>query len=110
MKEIYSKKQFVEALRILQNVDEWDNKLYDAGIQLNDGCPLYETISEYVYMLEHMFEVKDGLISWWCWETDYGKDERMTTVTADDKEYILDSSEALYDFLIKCMNEKTEEV
>lgn len=110
MKEIYSKEQFVEALRILQNADEWDNKLYDAGIHLHDGCPLYEMLSEYVHMLEHMFEVEDEWISWWCWETDYGKDDRLTTVTDGNNDYILDSSEALYDFLIECMNEKTEEV
>ena len=107
MKEIYTKEEFVEALRILQDIDEWDNKLYDAGIQLHDGCPLYETISEYVHMLEHMFEVEDEWISWWCWETDYGRDEKMTTVyDGEDEErnkVVLDSAEKLYDFLVKCM-------
>ena len=107
MKEMFTKEEFVGAIKILQNVDEWDNKLYDAGIQLHDGCPLYEMLSEYVHMLEHMFEVEDEWISWWCWETDYGRDPQMTTVyEGEDEErnkVILDSAEKLYDFLIRNM-------
>ena len=54
MKEMFTKEEFVGALKILQNVDEWDNKLYGAGIQLHDGCPhpyctaSYRTHSEFV--------------------------------------------------------------
>lgn len=107
MKEMYSKEEFVEAIRILEEADKWDNKLYDAGIQLHDDAPLYQMLSEYVHMLEHMFEVEDEWISWWAWETDFGKDEKMNTVYSheDDVEIktVLDSAESLYDFLIENM-------
>ena len=44
-------------------------------------------------------------ISWFCIESDYGRDpEFVTTVTWNDQDYELDSPEKLYDYLTKKEN------
>lgn len=39
------------------------------------------------------------LISWWVYDTDFGRDEDMAAITIEDKITIIKTPEELYDFL-----------
>ena len=104
-----SKKDFCEALRILQTTEEeerkilsllspspewifskWINRYYELLIK---ACG-YEEIDE---------KILADLLGWFCYETDFGKKEEYNKIYDADSEEIIatiDSPEALYDYLI----------
>lgn len=55
--------------------------------------------------IEEYYKNAGDLISWWCYETDFGRDG-MAYVTSDSNEYHLDTADKLYDFLIGDNNVK----
>lgn len=59
----------------------------------------FELIDLTIKAIEEMFYDENGWISWWMYETKYGTDAEMCQVTVEDKEFCLNSAEALYDFL-----------
>ena len=52
-------------------------------------------------------------ISWWVYETNYGKNKSMTTVTikcnGKSKKYKLDTAEKLYDFIVEQNKKRNKE-
>lgn len=101
--------------KIIKEIKEWSNmldNLYDSYkielIESSLGCS--SIVDHLINMLELNMEDKDGTISWWCWERDFGTNKPYIYVEVEEAEmieYNLDSVKALYEFLTKeCKNDK----
>ena len=111
MKKIYSEDEFKDIMEVMESVERWDANLYDNGIQIKDDSPLYNLICETIRLLENMFEDEEcQWISWWMYETDFGKDEKMAKVYThfgdEEVEQPLPTSKELYQLLIENMEYK----
>lgn len=104
-----SKKQFVDIVKKLREVDDFVNETNERAKKLNDAIvsDFYNTQSLaishesiVVQLLEDMFEDND-IISWWLYELDYGR--KYTKYCIQDANGInidLSSAEKLYDYLV----------
>ena len=108
MREILSKEKFVEAINAMR--DWWDktNKLYeDFGIDtIEMKIPhLEETILN--ILVDIFDDYENDWISWWCYDTEFGKNEDLTTIYDRSGEVAiaeLKTAEDLYDYLVKECN------
>ena len=115
-----SKNEFVEILERLKEANDLQNKVNelfrDARDNVeNDFCNgaslMISHESIVIQLLEDMFNDRFEYpnISWWIYETDYGRNKEMNKIYNSDGKTIyksLDSAEDLYDYLIECMEEK----
>ena len=104
---IISKDHFVACMETLRAADDMACRINSIVREYNKG----DFIDGYAFSnsdcetklletLEIALGDKEHWISWWCLEADYGREsEYVATVIAGDKEFVLDSAEALYDFL-----------
>lgn len=108
-----SKEKFVEIINKLKEVDDFVTETNDKARKLSDAV-----ISDFfnaqslsisheglvVELLENIFKDKD-YISWWIYETDYGRNKDMAKVWPEDgTEIKLNTAEQLYEFLVKYIN------
>ena len=110
---IISKDHFVACMETLREADDMACRINNimnskVGVREYDKGPFIEGYSfsnsdcemKLLETLEIALEDKEHWISWWCLEANYGREsEYVATVVAGDKEFVLDSAEALYDFL-----------
>lgn len=106
-KPIITKDHFVACIKVLRDADDMARRInsvvdeYKRGDFINGYAfsnddaemKLIETLEIALGDVEHW-------ISWWCVEADYGREDGFAaSVTCNGKNYILDTPEALYDFL-----------
>lgn len=108
-----SKEKFVgimnklqEAQQLVDDIDKVINstKYHSFFVDFADANTLFILHDDIVIdLLVDMFNDKNEWISWWIYETNFGKDIEMATVTneKENKKWLLNTPEALYDFLIE---------
>ena len=109
-----TKQEFVKIINRLRDYNDLQHKIQDLFrdnidnkemdfINAGSICVGHETIV--VKLLENMFNDKNT-ISWWLYECNYGRDFSLGDLEVDGVEIDLTTSEKLYDYLIKEMEEK----
>lgn len=94
---------FEEFDRIVNSIKKKDLELEAIWDALGGCDKLYQTamFEEVVQLLEHIFQDKDGWISYWIWELNYGERWHNGAVTeVDGTDIKLQNLEDLYRFLI----------
>lgn len=107
MKKQFSKDLFIQILNDLQKESDVLSELYQKyRIDFIDCDWLRNDISA-IKLLEFIFDDEESQwIDWWCWETDFGRDENMGQIFDEDDNIIrVENSDQLYDFLIGNMEE-----
>ena len=106
-----TKKQFVEIINKLKKVNDFVNKTNDEARELDDAIESdffnamslsisHESIV--VKLLEKIFNDNEGIISWWLYELDYGREYEDGCFIDEDRSYIdVSTAEKLYDYLKK---------
>lgn len=111
-----TKSEFIEIINRLRDYSDLQNKIQDLFMDsienrendfMNAGsiCVGHETVV--VKLLENIFEdTKSDVIGWWIYECDYGRVFKIGYITDIDGTNIdLTTTEKLYDYLIKNMEE-----
>ena len=104
-----TKKEFVDIINHLKEVDDFVQETNKKARELNDSIISdffnarsfsisFET--DLVKVLENMFNT--DLLSWWLWELDYGRKFRSGLLIEADKvtKPDLSTAEKLYDYLV----------
>ena len=94
------KEKFVDTIEWLdkawQNIDAIEK---NCCLRLDDDSPYWKMVDKVVELLSIMFD-DDDMISWYCWEKDFGRNEFLGGVTIDEVEYPCDTAEDLYNILM----------
>lgn len=104
-----TKQEFIEIINKLKEVDDFVNETNDKARKLNDAIISdffnaaslsisHETIV--VKLLENIFNDK-GIISWWLYELNYGRNTDMAWIEENGVRTYLYTAEDLYNYLIK---------
>lgn len=105
-----TKEEFLKAIEALKKQSETDDN-FDTHMSAafpGSYAPIYENAlwELSIHLLELLTEYPYDYISWWIWETEFGKREDMTTVSWEEngkeRSANLNTPEALYDFLKEC--------
>ena len=108
-----SKEVFIKTIEKIKQVNDIANNVENLlceskKILYNDFMSLYGVFTAHestiVDLLEDVFQDKgDGLIVWWMYETDYGKNEKYNFIVDNGEKIMLNSAEKLYGYLLKNM-------
>lgn len=118
MKKILSKEEFVKYINKIKEVNEGWSKFYDLLDTWPGGEDKLSLIVECTDLLSFIMsdevDPKFGTyISWFCWETDFGQDDRYNkifiTKNSEEEEIIIDTPEKLYDLLVDNIKEREED-
>lgn len=107
MKKQFSKDLFIKILNGLQEESDVLSELYQKyRIDFID-CDWLNNDSSVIKLLEFIFNDEEThWIDWWCWESDFGRDEDFGAIFDENDNIIrVDTAEQLYDFLINNMEE-----
>lgn len=106
-----SQKEFIEIINRLREVNDFVEKTNNEARELKDSIEsdFFNTMSLsishesiVVKLLEKIFNDKEGIISWWLYELDYGREYEDGCFIDEDRSYIdISTAEKLYDYLIK---------
>ena len=114
------KQLFIETIGVIEKQEKLDSENADLFAQIFPNAwsanLLYNTsstIGQLIRILEIEMNDKDGWVSYFCYELDFGKDYKDGSVTEKDKSIIdLSTASKLFDFLIKenegCNNKENE--
>lgn len=102
-----SKEEFLKAIK---TIEDYDIKL-DAIRVISPGLSLgivelIERVQDtYIRLLELNCELDTNIdygteISWWIYETDFGRKKDMNKIYIGKKEYQINTAEDLYDFIV----------
>lgn len=106
-----SQKEFVEIIDKLRKVNDFTDEVNSKARKLDDAIESdffnamslsisHESIV--VKLLEKIFNDKEGIISWWIYELDYGREYEDGCFIDEDRRYIdVSTAEKLYDYLKK---------
>lgn len=98
-----NKKQFITIIEDLKDYDRKIQELMDVNVSLAMGIvEKYDLKETVIKSLEYAMKVTvdphfGSDISWWVYETDYGK--HCNKVWVSEKEYTIKNAEDLYDFI-----------
>lgn len=103
-----TKEEFLKAIEALkqQNVIDDNFQTHMEAAFPGSFAPIYENSlwALSIHLLELAMEDRYEYVSWWVYETDFGKREDMTEITwtedGQEKTVNLMTAEALYDFLV----------
>ena len=103
---ILSKERFKQVINRLQNHCDLIDSLYKLDI---DIINLDTLDSDIVFLLDKMYDTDN--VSYWCWECDFGRNEKLMPMTAYDSTsqeplFQINNLDELYEQLIKDLNEK----
>ena len=104
-----TKAEFIKAIEALKQQDAIDDNFQTHMEAAFPGsyAPIYENClwSLSIHLLELAMEDRYEYIDWWVWETKFGKDNPNVTWNSSDGEpekvWVLDTPEALYDYLVE---------
>lgn len=110
---LLNKEAFLATIAAMEQTIRFDDAINEAGREFSDGyyvdwCP-QNCVFKLADVLEAMFDDKLEVISWFCFELNFGKyygGEFKNVV--DGEEYPLNTAGALYDYLIM-MRDKNKE-
>jgi hypothetical protein len=106
-----SKKEFVEIINKLKEVNDFVEETNNKAKKLNDAIISdffnasslsisHETIV--VKLLIEIFNLQDDdTLTWWLYEKDYGRNYEIGDMTVDGISIDLTTPEKLYDYLVK---------
>lgn len=106
MREILSKEKFISHIEGMKLEHDKLNELYsEFGIDTIEMSWCYSS-NHFLELLENVMNDEHGDISWWCYETDFGRDksvDKIYTSSGEELELIvkLETSGDLYDFLVR---------
>lgn len=103
---VVTKEAFCSIIEKIQKEYERKNKLADAFYEFDKESYFYPVglESDLIEFLEELTEDKDGWISYFIHELDFGKKYEDGTIKVDGENYELKNSEQLYNLLRKNMN------
>ena len=104
-----TKAEFIKAIEALKQQDAIDDnfQIHMEAAFPGSYAPIYENClwSLSIHLLELAMEDRYEYIDWWVWETKFGKDNPNVTWNSSDGEpekvWVLDTPEALYDYLVE---------
>jgi len=110
-----TKKQFVDIINKLKEVNDFVNKTNEEARKLNDAM-----ISDFfnasslsishegivLELLENIFNDKE-IIGWWLYDLDYGRKFKDGYLQEDGINIDVSTAEKLYDYLIENMEERS---
>lgn len=104
MREILSKEEFVNHIKGLKSEYDKLDKLYaDFGIDIFE-MPWCYSSNHFLELLSQVMDDEYDYISWWCYETDFGRDKNMNKIYESSTDKViaeLNTPEDLYDYLVK---------
>lgn len=107
---LLNKKDFCEIINNIKKDEECIDSLNDILREYNKELRISSLLYEYndlLKVLKFMFDDQSDWIGYWIYDLNYGKKYKDGCITeADGTDIILKTSEDLYDFLIKEMNNK----
>lgn len=112
MKEILSKEQFVEYINNFRNECDVLTEIYQKfNIDLI-GCDWWYSNNHFTDLLSLLMGDKSDkiygtTIDWWCWETDFGRDDTMNSIYDSHTGELyrrLTTAEDLYDYLVEIVD------
>ena len=103
------KEEFLKAIEALKQQNAIDDNFQTHMEAAFPGsyAPMYENVlwALSIHLLELAMEDRYEYVSWWVYETDYGKSEDMTEISwtedGQEKSVKLTTEDALYDFLVE---------
>ena len=103
------REEFLKAIEALkqQNAIDDNFQTHMETVFPESYAPIYENVlwALSIHLLELAMEDRYEYVSWWVYETDYGKSEDMTEISwtedGQEKSVKLTTAEALYDFLVE---------
>lgn len=97
-----SKKLFVECIRAIR--DKWDAecKACEVGVNLIDMPSCEQATLD----LLRLITGKGDLISWWCYEKDFGREFKIGDLTDNEASPDLTTAEKLYDYISSLRHDK----
>ena len=121
-----AKEKFVSILEELREIDDFKNRVNEEIRRLksidtdfldsdifciNHQDGIIDLLPECFGTLDDKIkkDIKDT-IEWWIFDCEYGRNKKYTTVTYEDgNKYVIDTSDKLYDDIIKCFDIQGEE-
>ena len=97
-----SKELFIETIDFIRERNDQENKIHQMfKEEFTDGIfwPYSKYENQLVKVLEEAMEDSERWISYYCWEKDFGRDDKLKAFDEDRKEIPLTSSEDLYNLL-----------
>lgn len=97
-----SYEMFEKTIKGIIKYNEWCNKIEGLQINLIDS-PAYSIISITTCLLEEQMDDREGFISWWMWECDFGKNEPYVCIADEKGEKMLtiDTISKLYELIVE---------
>lgn len=114
-KNILSKEKFVKVINNIIRVNNFYDKIRDLFAEHNgEFCPILPDLeNDLVEVLEIMFgQDEDDYgsdIGYFCYEIDYGRAWKPGCLTVNNEDIDISTPEKLYDWLIRSMNEDSNE-
>ena len=113
MKRMLSKEEFISYINEYREEADTISELYrNYGIDFIE-LQWYKSSNNFEKLLSFIMDDKEDKIfgtniSWWCWETDFGRNEEMTQIFNEDGSVYKDiqTAEDLYDYLVELSEER----
>ena len=106
-----SKEKFVEIMNTLDKKSKQWDKLRDDMNELSSYFPVdFYPCIDYINIIEELLvdifnmpelEYASNDISYWMYEMDFGREAKSHPIRTNNKTYILDTAEKLYDYLME---------
>lgn len=99
-----TKEEFVKSIELFKQYEDFEQKMYDLGINLIDVEPLSRFCAQYTKLLSEAAGDTANWTDWWIWETQYGTNEEFCEywLKGEDLEepgHRVESAEQLYDII-----------
>lgn len=100
-----TKEEFVKSLNKLKEQSDIDHQFNYHMEQAFPGsyAPIYHNVlwELSVHLLELFVKDDEKYVSWWIFETDFGKRDIVNSLRVNDKPVDVSTPEKLYDFLVE---------
>lgn len=100
-------KKFDEIIEKIKEFSDFEDTMSEYGI---DICytAASDIADEIVKLLALLINDKEGWISWYCWEVDFGRKDKggLNIIEVNGKKYKIDSTKKLWDLIKQDANQK----
>ena len=108
-----TKEEFVKSLNKLKEQSDIDHQFNYHMEQAFPGshAPIYHNVlwELSVHLLELSVKDDEKFVSWWIFETDFGKREIVNSLRVNDEPVDISTPEKLYDFLVEPFKKQNDE-